>query len=427
MTSVAENGSVDAKEAKTKLNATEGSKDELSELLAKYKSHIEILKSWTKDVLVDDPDTESGTLYDDIWILRYVLSNAKDPTSEKGLKQAENAIRRSILWRKENAATLKKIKGGGAVPFDDFVKKYLSVFRSFGKDGGPINFVSLKHSNPGGLMDTASFEQVEEYLVMTKEEDMIICDRETRRLRKLVKMVSVIDMHDYGLFSGGSDRRFAKALGNSSNTSSDLYPQLLGMSIVCNTPTFITWLVRLMKLFLSDRTFSKVKFLTYCGHGEPPESGKLSDFVEVDDDQVPDFLNGSLDSSKLNLVRENSEKVDEAVSITIPARTCNECRLVITEAGSMIAYLIAVKDRNVIVSAYLNNDDGEPIVLFEPRKVDASEGTLIGTWKAPLPGKLVIKFDNSYSRFRSKTVRYCIKLVSDKDKEIEALSDSDGM
>ena len=76
MTSVAENGSVDAKEAKTKLNATEGSKDELSELLAKYKSHIEILKSWT-DVLVDDPDTESGTLYDDM-DLRYVLSNAKD-------------------------------------------------------------------------------------------------------------------------------------------------------------------------------------------------------------------------------------------------------------------------------------------------------------------------------------------------------------
>ena len=48
---------------------------------------------------------------------------------------------------------------------------------------------------------------------------------ETRRLRKLVKMVSHY-MHDYGLFSGGSDRRFAKALGNSSNTSSDLYPQL---------------------------------------------------------------------------------------------------------------------------------------------------------------------------------------------------------
>ena len=107
MTSLAENGSMDTNEAKTKINATEGSKDELSELLAKYKSHIEILKSWTKDLLVDDPDTESGTLYDDIWILRYVLSNAKDPTSEKGLKQAENAIRRSILWRKEIAATLK--------------------------------------------------------------------------------------------------------------------------------------------------------------------------------------------------------------------------------------------------------------------------------------------------------------------------------
>ena len=263
---------------------------------------------------------------------------------------------------------------------------------------------------------------------MTKEEDMLICDKETRKQRKLVKMVSVVDMYDYSLFSGGSDRRFAKALGSSSATSTDLYPQLLGMSIVCNTPTFITWLVRLMRLFLSERTFKKVKFLTYCGHGEPPEAGKLSDLVEMEDDQIPDFLNGTLDSKKLNLVREKSEKNEEAVSITIPARTCNECRLTVNEAGAEIAYLIAVKERNVIVTAFLNNENGVPIVLFEPRKVDASEGNLIGTWKAPLPGKLVLKFDNSYSRFRSKTVRYCIKLVSDGDMDVEGMtSDSDGI
>ena len=264
---------------------------------------------------------------------------------------------------------------------------------------------------------------------MTKEEDMVICDRETRRQGKLVKMVSVVDMYDYSLFSGGSDRRFAKALGSSSTTSTDLYPQLLGMSIVCNTPTFITWLVRLMKLFLSERTLNKIKFLTYCGHGEPPEAGRLSDLVDMDDDQIPDFLNGTLDSNTLNLVREKSEKKnEEAVSITIPARTCNECRLTVNEAGAEIAYLIAVKERNVIVTALLNNENGEPIVLFEPRKVDASEGKLIGTWKAPLPGKLVIKFDNSYSRFRSKTVNYCIKLVSDGDKDVEGMtSDSDGI
>ena len=37
--------------------------------------------------------------------------------------------------------------------YEEYVKKYISVFRSYGKDGGPVNIVSLKYSNPGGLMD----------------------------------------------------------------------------------------------------------------------------------------------------------------------------------------------------------------------------------------------------------------------------------
>ena len=94
----------------------------------------------------------------------------------------------------------------------------------------------------------------------------------------------------------------------------------------------------------------------------------------------------------------------------------------------MIAYLISVQERNVIVTAQLHNENGEPITLFESRKVESTEGTLIGTWKAPLPGRLVLKFDNSYSRFRSKTVRYCVKLVMDADAHdpLENPSDSDG-
>jgi hypothetical protein len=403
--------------------------DELGDLLELHRHKIEQLKERLSDILVDNPETVSGTNYDDIWILRYVLSNASDPASDKGIKKAEDSMRKSITWRRQHAAALKAISEGQPVPFDSKFKEYNAVFRIYGNDGGPINIVCLSGSNPGALMDNASFKTVEEYLLMTKEEDYLICDRKTRESRKLVKMVSIIDMHDYGLFDGGGDRRFAKALGQTSNVSSDLYPQLLAKTIVVNTPTFISFVVRMMKLFMSERTFSKIAFLPVCGHGEPPSSGRIEDMIpNISSGALPDFFNGALDTSSIDLKKKKAH-LDETSTVTIPARTCNECQLNVQEAGAMIAYLIAVKERNVIVSADLHNENGDPITLFEARKVESSEGTLIGTWKAPLAGRLIIKFDNGYSRFRSKTVRYCIKLVMEADKEADdgAPSDSDGV
>ena len=63
-----------------------------------------------------------------IWVLRYVLSNIKgSPASDKGIKQAENSMRRSILWRKDNAKLLKSIRAGEHPPLDEHVKKYISA------------------------------------------------------------------------------------------------------------------------------------------------------------------------------------------------------------------------------------------------------------------------------------------------------------
>ena len=66
-------------------------------------------------------------------------------------------------------------------------------------------------------------------------------------------------------------------------------------------------------------------------------------------------------------------------------------------------------------------NDGPELTLFESRKVNATEGTITGNWVAPLAGTLVITFDNSYSMLRSKTVRYCIKVVSKQDANLDGL------
>ena len=303
----------------------------------------------------------------------------------------------------------------------------MGIFRTFQRNKGPVNFVILNHSSPKQLMDDFPSEQVQRFMLMTREEDFLICDKLTRESRKIVKCISVVDLYDMSVFSGDADRRFAKALGDSSNMSTDLYPQFLAKTVLVNLPSVMNWVIRIMKMFMSERTVNKIQFQQGCGHGLPKSQGDLSKLIDMDDDQVPDFLGGTFDTTEA--LKETKQRREDTVTVTIPARTCNECRIKVLEAGAMIAYLVKVEARNVILTAEVVNDSGPPVELFSSRKVNASEGTLTGNWVAPLPGTLVIKFDNSYSMMRSKTVRYCVKIISKRDAVINDtdMNDSDGV
>ena len=382
---------------------------EIDDLMDLHKNHLKELKTRCADVL----DLKKYPHYDDIFCLRYLLSNAKNPNSDKGMDLAEAALRRTISWREENADLLNDIKNGKKVPFDDVWRRYMGVFRTFLRNKGPINFVIVNHSSTKALMDDHPFEKVKAFCLFTREEDFLICDRLTRETRKLVKTVSVIDMYDMSVFSGDADKRFAKALGDASNMSTDLYPQFLDKSILVNLPNVFNWVWKILKLFMSERTLAKIVLHPVLGHGASDSVGSLGDLCDVDEDNIPDFLGGKFDTTEA--LRSTRERKEASVTVTIPARMSNECRINISEANSMVAYLISVAERNVILSAKIVPLSGPDIVLFESRKVNATEGTITGNWIAPLAGTLVITFDNTYSMLRSKTVRYCIQVVSNND------------
>ena len=72
---------------------------------------------------------------------------------------------------------------------------------------------------------------------------------------------------------------------------------------------------------------------------------------------MPDFLGGTFDTTEA--LKESRQRQEDTVTVTIPARTCNECRIKIPDSGAMIAYLFNVEQRNVILTAELINDTGQ--------------------------------------------------------------------
>ena len=85
-------------------------------------------------------------------------------------------------------------------------------------------------------------EQIGDWLHYTKEKVWRECDKKTRETRLLTKEISVIDMANFSIFGG--DSRFYKCLGEASKLSAIYYPQLLGKTILINTPSYFRFLYK---------------------------------------------------------------------------------------------------------------------------------------------------------------------------------------
>ena len=161
------------------VNVGGGMRLDIDRLLSENGKMIEELKNRTHDALSKDPAS-----YDDIFLLRYVLSYMK----RGGLDAAEVAIRKTIIWRTENSALLEKVVSTGKAPHEDIILKFNTCGFVCNLGGyEPLWVVRTGHCNQRGLMSTLSIDQVGDWLHYSKEVFWRMCDERTRKTRKLIK------------------------------------------------------------------------------------------------------------------------------------------------------------------------------------------------------------------------------------------------
>jgi len=103
----------------------------------------------------DEPD-----FYDDLFLMRFVMTHSKGGKECKW-QDAEDALRKTIAWRKEHAQELRRIHESGKAPHEDICMKFNTVGYA-GDLGGlePIFVVRTGHCNTKGLMNTMTEAQV---------------------------------------------------------------------------------------------------------------------------------------------------------------------------------------------------------------------------------------------------------------------------
>jgi hypothetical protein len=203
----------------------------LAQLLQEHRGEVAALKTLVGAIGAAAAD---GTLYDDVFLLRFVLSN-------KGREAGEvtDKVRECVAWRKKHAALLVALSKGERHPQEKAVSEFLFSGTTGSLGGGePIAVVRMGLSDFRKLMSSFSVDEVSEYLTVEKERTFRVCDAETRKRGRIVKSITVIDFADFSMFGGRFDNRFFTALGNSSKASSTLYPQMQAKTVAINTPSY---------------------------------------------------------------------------------------------------------------------------------------------------------------------------------------------
>ena len=248
-------------------------------LLMKHAEDIVRLREATKEVACDEE-------HDNIFFLRYLLSFS--------LEEAIEAIQWAVPWRKqpENAYWLERAERKeaalGKMNNDPKagVKINISGYHAGMIDGGPLNIVRPGLVDFGPMLDMHDHARMVMFHVMGKEVAWRMCDKATRATGRLVKMVVINDFT--AMRMSMPPKKVMQSYSESSKLAERLYPQMLQTTAVCNAPTWFSMVMKVGKLFLSQKTLDKFRI---C-----PKTGTIQDcpFVRryLHANEMPTFLGG---------------------------------------------------------------------------------------------------------------------------------------
>ena len=236
---------------------SEDDRPAISDLLEKYSTQVkEII-----DLLKDDPNYKPGTIHDDLWVLRYYLS-------QKNIRKAAQAAKATFRFRKEyKLDELDDIRHDYLHKLD--IREY-SQEQSFwsivdddavihtisNRNLGVVSYFHLKDMNQKRFVDESTEEDALEFYIHYNEWLFQVHDEITRRTGRLTKCVKVVDLKDLTLRDVCP--AYVKRDGKVNKKLQDFYPQSLACMLVINAPLWFESVWSLLRPFFPKRLVEKI-------------------------------------------------------------------------------------------------------------------------------------------------------------------------
>lgn len=380
-----------------------------------YKDYISQFKENVKDVI--EPQ------HDDFYLLRWLRARNFD------IKKAEDMLRKHLAWRKkENIDQIFDRE----IP--EVVKKYYPGGHfGYDKDGCPVWIDPIGNIDPKGLLRSAKKWDVIYKEIQNAEYIQGVLKQQSQKLGKKVdQLIIIYDLENFGmkhLWKPGIDT-LVKYL----EMFEDNYPETLKIAFVINAPRFFPVVYKLIRPILTDDTANKIRIF---GSNYKEELLKC-----IDADQLPVHWGGKatdLDGdtkcrSKVVLGGEvpkecylqlTADEMESFTTVNVKRGSSLQVDVDIKTPGSVIRWQFTTEGFDLGFGVYKRTKDGKqhaakmtPVV--HTMRVDSHLVPEDGSVAVKEAGTYVVRFDNTYSYFRSKKISYLIEVLEPEIEEVKA-------
>lgn len=359
--------------------------------------------------------------HDDYFLLRWLRAR------NFNVAQAEAMLRENLQWRKQNnvdailddyepTEVLKKYYPGGLVGHD--------------KEGCPLWIIPFGYTDIKGLFYSVKKSDFIRHIIQQLEYSAQDMAAQTEKLGRVIEMHSFIfDLENFNL----KQIAWKPALDmiiNLVTMYEDHYPEMLKKAYVINAPKIYPIIYNMVKPFLSEETAKKI-------HVFGKDKWKEALLQDIAPEELPVHWGGTMtgpdgDPRCTHIVGAGgpvpcscytapSRRLSSDQNLkmcVIEKKSAVPLTVEVTEAGSILRWefqtenydigfgVFFVPDPNGTVNGGGDGGGGDMQELVAMQRVNCHLVPEDGMLVCNAPGKYVLKFDNSFSWYRSKKLLY---------------------
>eukprot|EP00753_Platysulcus_tardus_P013231 PLAT3641.2.p1 GENE.PLAT3641.2~~PLAT3641.2.p1 ORF type:complete len:343 (-),score=169.53 PLAT3641.2:122-1150(-) len=318
-----------------------------------------------------------------------------------------------LKWRMETGVNEIREAVAGGLTTDEFPRNE-DILRHYPcnqwhktcKLGTPIAIFLTGRIKLADLVEVVTMEEFQLWVQHHMEKRQLEMDALSRETRVLKRVYCLRDMK--GLGRHLLTKQALTVLRNIIGLAQSNYPESMERLIIFNAPWIFNGVYSMIRPLLAERTQKKIAIL-----GDGYVDTLLED---CDADCLPAFFGGTCkcEGGCIPFMPELTEEA-ELTKLKV-ARGSSEVIEMAVEEDGVIAWNYKLDSYDLDFSITLIPDNEEEagtdeVLLASDTRASAGEGFE----KVPFAGKVVVKFDNSFSWTRGKQVMYKVEAMSAED------------
>jgi len=347
--------------------------------------------------------------YDDLMLLRFLRARQFDAA------KTTEMLKNDIEWRKKMGADTALESWPKNKWYKQCLDYWPSAFHGVDKYGNPVYFERLGNIDPKSFVGSISQEDLVQYHIWAME-------RIEAKMREGYKngtvhasaidlgVLYVEDMGGFGM------RHFNKAGLNMvqmlSAIDQDHYPETLRKVIAINVPSLFSAVWKIVSPWLDPITQGKIDLLGSSGYMPALTSEGLTP------ETIPTFITGSKCTTCNGTCMPTGgvfgDLPDTCLVANVNAGSNFEKSVKVEKVDTVLNYRFKVAEYNIGFSIALE-ENGKRKELVAYNKFESE--TVQGEFTVPVPGTYVFLWDNSFSMWRKKVVKYEVEVLEPNTSE----------